>query len=283
MKGAVFSNGGVLLTYTAGRLCNFRPNYDLVVASGDSAPFASLSALSEYDSLHDMVRSLNDDDIYGGPIFNGNGNSIIRPFLPTISGRWNKNRPSQTLIRQYLDRMVFTKLMQKERNLHLWVYNLGTGMTEKVVASEVQYRELMRYIAASMSIPYLLGHIKVNNLQYSSPFFINPLPIIECINQGCTSVDVYAHIPQDFKSRRVHKEVGKLYSFLSYIRCSLQDNLLSRGIAMARKHHVRMRVFYTPYNTINEWNFNTSIIDKYFKEGYAAHDRYLVEHYNFDV
>lgn len=282
MNGAVFSSNGTLFSYLAGRVCSFRPKYDFIISTGNSLPIAAFASLEHYDELHSFMDNISNESIYSVKPFHNSAVSHTKALMRM----YFKNKTSigstmefANIFNAHYNELLYNSFHILRRTLKFSVYNMSDYKYELFSASDLSAKLISRFAAASMTVPILFEPIKINGTLYSSSMHTNTLPIIECINHGCKTIDVFTNITNKPYDDELSSPISRMWQSISRYHASLQQIELDDILGSDFKS-LSLRIFYVPEHDSNEYNFSKKNVNKYFKEGYSDADIIDVKIFN---
>ncbi len=206
-KAACISAGGSLGAYTAGVLNRIGPEYYFVGGSSVGALMAGLTAASKYDRLANVMRNVEDSDIYSVSPWTKKGRLHVGKLIYRLARGVFKNTDSigegkklRSLIDQYYTTSLYDQLLAEGKRFMVSCQEIRWSEPGvHYFYSEEIDKAMNDFIYFSACAPLLFEfnyrkHLKgQNTLGYADSGVTEILPLKKVLEEGYKNVDVYIH------------------------------------------------------------------------------------------
>ncbi len=285
-KRAIVISGGGSKGAFAGGICEFLLNdkkykYDIILGTSTGSLMVVHLALGKILELKKLYSTIKQRTIFSNnPFFVKQIHGVRVVGIRHVNTIWNFMNRRKTFgesknLRKFIQRNItesyFNKVKKSHVNTVVTVSNLTTNEVEYKSINDCSYEDFCDWIWGSCNYVPFMSLLKKNSFEYADGGFGCLVPIKRAIELGATEVDVIIlETEVEHLSRMPSTSPFSLLSnVMEFMLDQVEQQNISIGKLMAKKHNVKLNLYYTPtVLTTNSLIFNAALMKRWWKEGY---------------
>lgn len=293
MRALVISGGGSKGAFAGGvaqyLIENDKQEYDIFMGTSTGSLLISHLASNKINAIKQAFTHVTQASIFSNnPFVIKQKGKIVKTKINHFNVIKNFIRGKKTFgeslnLRQLLSKEIspslFESIKTTSSEVVVCVSNLTLNKIEFKSISDCSYDDFIDWIWISCNYLPFMSLVVKNRYEYADGGFGCIIAIEEAIKRGATHVDaiVLTTEEQQLNRMRSRNAFDLLLSTFDFMSDQIYLDNLKVGELLAKKHNVKLRLFYTPrVLTTNSLVFNQQEMEQWWSEGWE-HTRNMLK------